>query len=151
MALKSIPLNANWGKLASASFPAASSVTISNINSVSRIAILVEGVSTSSASGVLALRFNGDTGSNYYKFVDTGAATSLAIAQVGTAGSTYFSSYIVELANTSAPVKPVINAGDGGAGTNGGYWRSTANITSLTLVLTAGGNFDAGTYSIWAI
>ena len=151
MTLKGLSTSPNWARIASASFPSASSVTISNLTNVSRIAILVEGVSTSSASGVLALRFNGDTGSNYYRLADTGAATSLAIAQVGTAASTYFSSYIVELANTSAPVKPIMNAGETSTGTNGGYWRSTANITSLTLVLTAGGNFDAGTYSVWAI
>jgi hypothetical protein len=148
MALKVVPNS--WGKIASSSFPGASSVTISNINAT-RIAILVEGVSTSSSSGVLALRFNGDTGSNYIRFMDTSASTSLAIGQVGTAGSAYWGSYMVELANTSAPLKPVINAGDGGAGTNAGSWRNTANITSLTLLLTAGGNFDSGSYHIWGI
>jgi hypothetical protein len=151
MTLKGLSTSPNWARIASASFPSASSVTISNLTNVSRIAILVEGVSTSSASGVLALRFNGDTGSNYITLMNTGAGTSLAIGQVGTAGSSYWGSYIVELANTSAPMKPVINAGDGGAGTNGGSWRNSANITSLTLLLTAGGNFDAGSYHIWGM
>jgi hypothetical protein len=148
MSLKVVPNS--WGKIASASFPSASSVTISNINAT-RIAILVEGVSTSSASGVLALRFNGDTGSNYIRFMDTSASTSLAIGQVGTAGSAYWGSYIVELANTSAPLKPITNSGETSTGTNGGCWRNAANITSLTLLLTAGGNFDSGSYHIWGI
>jgi len=149
MALQVVPTPGQWRTIASASFPGASSVTISSVEA-SRIAILIQGVSASAGSSTLALQFNGDTASNYYRFADTGASTSLVIAQIGTAGSAYFSSYIVELADTTAPVKPLLNGGANGSGDSGGMWRNTAKITSITLRNTAG-NFDAGTYTILGI
>ena len=149
MTLQVVPTPGQWRTIASTSFPGAASVTISNVEA-SRIAILIEGVSSSAGSSTLALQFNEDTASNYYKFASTGASTSLVIAQIGTAASTYFASYIVELANTTAPVKPLLNGGANGTGDSGGMWRNAAKITSITFRSTAG-NFDAGTYTILGI
>ena len=149
MTLQVIPTPGKWRTIASASFPGAATVTISNVEA-SRIAILVEGVSSSAGSSTLALQFNEDTASNYYRFAQTSATTSLVIAQIGTAASAYFMSYIVELADTTAPVKPLLNGGANGTGDSGGMWRNTSKITSITFRSTAG-NFDAGTYTILGI
>ena len=149
MALQVVPTPGQWRTIASASFPGAATVTISDVEA-SRIAILIEGVSSSAGSSTLRLQFNGDTASNYYKFADTSANTSLVIAQIGTAASTFFMSYIVELADTTAPIKPLLNGGANGSGDSGGMWRNTSKITSITL-RSGAGNFDAGTYTILGI
>lgn len=149
MTLQVIPTPGKWRTIASTSFPAAGDVTISNVEA-SRIAILIEGVSSSSGTSTLGLQFNGDTASNYYRFANTSATTSLIIAQIGTAASAYFMSYIVELADTTAPVKPLLNGGANGTGDSGGMWRNTSKITSITF-RTSIGNFDAGTYTILGI
>jgi hypothetical protein len=94
------------------------------------------------------LRFNGDTGANYYgpNFNDTFGR--MAVGQDSGAGFSNSASAFVELANTSAR-KPIVN-GNYNTGVDGAVWNDTSAITSITIALSGAGNFTNGTYYVWS-
>ena len=60
---------------------------------------------------------------------------------------------MIDAANTAILMKPLIASGQStSANPNlmGGAWSSTAAITSVQLLWSAGASFDAGTYSVWS-
>lgn len=134
-----------WNLVASATIPASTNTfTVSNSGG-SRIAIILDGASATLVTSEIRLRFNGDTAANYYTVSGAAGVTYLVMGSMAVAASSYYTSAVVELANQSSSHKPVIVAGAAG---NGGTYRSTNPITSVTIFCSSG-NFDAGSYQVW--
>jgi hypothetical protein len=112
-----------------------------------------------SGSGLAGARIqlNGDTGNNYGvgSSVNTTSAgiNNSFFALNGSMSDTqkYSGGVFVYFADTSLPIKPVLNidSGDGSTLTTG-FYRSTSAITSCRFFGNAG-TFDAGTYYIWSM
>jgi hypothetical protein len=142
---------------------AAASYTFSSIPSTyTDLVLIVNGTCTLAANA--AIRYNGDTGSNYsltYLLGDGSSAqsgrnsdqTSLTAGQIGTDNSTQITS-IMNYANTTT-YKTMLSRGNW---TNNltradtGLWRSTAAINSVTIFSLQGYNFNAGsTFTLYGI
>jgi len=142
-----------------------SSITISSIpGTYLNLKIWFEGTTDQTAAENVLLRFNSDAGSNYdyrqiYSYANTGsgtgvlsygaqATTSMAICAAGQTGSYYTGECEITVtgyANTnwSKGVHSVDSGASGsptyqGTFAEGGTWRSTAAITSFTLLPGAG-------------
>lgn len=145
---------------------AASSITFSSISSAyTDLRVVFSNVKiSSSSSNVAYLRFNGDTGGNYSFTTVYGYGTGVASAR-GTSGDGYTGiqlntgpvsttvpqfytadilSYQSSTFKTSLLTSSQDANGSGFVVREVGLWRSTAAITSLTLVHSAV-NFAAGT------
>jgi hypothetical protein len=134
-----------WNLIASTTIPTSTSTfTVSNSGG-SRIAIILDGASATAVTSEIRLRFNGDTAANYYTVSGATGVTYLVMGSMAAAASVYYTSAVVELADKPSSHKPVIV---GGAVGNGGTYRSTNPITSIT-IFCGNGNFDAGSYQIW--
>lgn len=139
---------AGWTQVATASFPAASSVTISGLTAANEFLVLLSGWShtnTGGSNGVLA-QFNTDTGSNYNRASAGVQTTSLVVTPNIANTETAYHAFLVTGANTTQ-LKYVIALG---AAANGGIWNSANAISSITLLQSQTGNFDAGTYYVWS-
>jgi hypothetical protein len=138
---------------------AVASVTFSSIPATYTDLVLVyAGVIASGGEVGLTIRFNGDSGSNYSKtdVVGNGSAASSARdsnyteANIGLASSTVQANsifHIMNYANTTTN-KTVLARGNNSAGyvrLGVGLWRSTAAITSVTLIAGGSVNFNIGT------
>jgi len=64
------PTNANWTLLnaGGTALTGASTITVSGISSADKIMVISDGASSATASSVITLRFNADSGSNYRYF-----------------------------------------------------------------------------------
>ena len=144
------PAGFSWTSAASASFPTnTNTVTISNLSGKSYL-IVIDGV-TFAGNDLIALRFNGDTGSNY-RTNPSDASSRIRISATETVSTAvYYAAYIPQ-ANTTAALKSVITVGNPSSATAiGGTWRSTSAITSITLRSDGSQNFTGGTYQIWSV
>lgn len=146
---------------------AAASVTFSSIPSTYTDLILV--MSPSVASLVeLKMRFNSDTGSNYSSTELTGTGTtagssrhsnqtSMYVNYNAYAGNDFNSNFIAQIQNYSNSTTyktALIRANNAGYGVDAivGLWRSTAAITSITILNGASANFQSGsTFSLYGI
>ena len=145
---------------------AVASVTFSSIPATYTDLVLVyTGVIASGGEVGLSLRFNGDSGANYSKtdIVGSGAAATSARdsnyteANIGLASSTTQANSIFHIMNYSnaTTYKTALGRGNNTGGyvrAGVGLWRSTAAITSITLI--AGGlvNFNIGsTFTLYGI
>lgn len=126
-----------------------STVSVSGINSNSFYILLKDwSHNNTAAAASLSLRFNSDSGSNYVNTSGTGTLTALTSPTfVHTA--VHNISIKVDLANTTAHLKPVYTIADDTSAQYFGYYKSASAITSAQLSLSAG-SFDGGTYEIWS-
>ena len=158
----------------------ATSVTFSNIPNVYTNLLLTGVVRTDrdATADTLSARFNGDSGNNYDRIKtriqssgvttdDDRAANLLWIARCEAAQATAqaFSpvlAWIIDYHNTTRYKHLIsglsVNRGAASADTDlvlsltGGYWRSTAAITSLTLLPDIGTNLVAGSrFYLWGL
>jgi hypothetical protein len=139
-----------WTSAASANFPTGTNtVTISSLSGKSYL-IVINGV-TFGGNDLISVRFNGDSGNNYYD-VNSNASSRIKLNNTETVSTpTYYSAY-VPMANTSAALKVVLNGGTpGSAAAIGGSYRSTSAITSITLKSEGEQNFTGGSYQIWSV
>lgn len=153
----------------------ASTVTVSGISGKEKLFILVSGAS-SSAQSTISLRFNTDTGNNYYSYgtvigapttyisdqigaENAGTINQLVIAQMSTSTSSTVSGYcLITGCASSTNIKFFQTAGgcsnSGSSGhqdhIKGGYYNSTSAITSVSVTCPGGGNLDAGTVFVYA-
>jgi hypothetical protein len=121
------------------------------------------------ASGNINLRFNGDTGSNYYRigFTDSnwnviGSWTNAAFVFVGQHQASdkdvYTFSPVFNYA-TSNGIKWAQNIGasQSSGATNPAmytghyYWNSSSAITSVTIYTSDSANWTAGTFTVWGL
>jgi hypothetical protein len=134
-----------WNLVASGTIPTATNTfTVSNTGG-SRISIILDGASATAITSEIRLRFNGDTAANYYTIGAATGTTYLVLGSMAAIASVYYTAATIEMANKSASHKMVEV---GGAVGNGGTYRSTNPITSITIFCSAG-NFDAGSYQVW--
>lgn len=140
---------------------AAASYTFSSIPSTYTDLVIV-GQGTLSADGGWAVRFNGDTASNYSSTVVYGDGTSAASARAvndtsmglgygGTAQGTNI--FHIQNYSNSTTYKSALSrqSGNGYVAAKVGLWRNTSAITSIT-ALTYSGNFAVGsTFTLYGI
>lgn len=140
----STPTANGWTKIASGSFPAASSVTFNSLSGNNIFIYTQNWSSTSTAT--LQVRMNGNAGANYvpYNGDVTGVANQLTVSSsIGATSAGY-----------NALLFPMIKGTTGHlcmAGSLGGVYNdgSSSELTSITLLLSAG-NFDSGIYEVWS-
>ena len=134
--------------------------------------IIVAAGSSANASAEFSLRFNTDTGANYFQRLgvayaastasqddityDSGNTTSLLISRMSGNASSAVNAYATVTGTNTAGLK-MVNSGSASnaAGANfaamlisGGYWSGSATVTSVSLVSNSG-NFDAGTIYVY--
>ena len=149
----------------------ASSYTFSSIPSTYTDLVLVSNVATTVNGKDLAVQFNGDTGTNYSRTVLTGDSTTATSVRATTQAYMFLdyngaisttlgnNNCITQIMNysNSTTYKTVLsrsnNAGTGfGVDANVGLWRSTAAITSMTIIATTSGVFATGsTFTLYGI
>jgi hypothetical protein len=161
----------NFSLLGTGTLTGATNITVSGISGMNDIQIHIIGASCDSASATVAVQFNSDTGSNYYRYgaevywpstyVSTqmtaiaGATTSFRVGAMSTSATGLVSGYLAVRGCNSAGKKMITAAGSGTAGggtdqiayTLGGYYNSSSTISSVTVRASA--NFDAGTFEVY--
>lgn len=146
-----------------------------NFNSISGnytdLVLVASNVTSVSAGSWMGLRFNSDTGSNYSMTEMYGNGTSststryssntlvpinyysgTGVNQTGFVSVTHIMNYSNSTTNKTTITREN-NAGDPnypGAGAIVGLWRSTAAITSIT-ILAQVSNFNSGTFTLYGI
>lgn len=152
----------------------ATDITFSSIPSTYTDLVLVTATFGSRAANAdsLAVRFNGDTGSNYSYTYMIGDANGAASGRASSQTNIWFGNFS---SNSVANPSPIIiqiqnyantttfktalsrqNAIAGGGytnvGANVGLWRSTAAINSITVRSETGSNFSSGsTFNLYGI
>lgn len=146
------PAGASWSSIASGNFSGAgTTVTVTGVTG-KILAIVYDQMSPTAGNGNFFLRFNSDTGSNYYvaNRADDSAKTGILLATTDDgAAASYRGWAIVNLADSTAPFK-IVDTGFYGDEGNSGYWVNSNAITSISLALSTG-SYDAGTYQIWKL
>lgn len=153
---------------------AAASYTFSSIPATYTDLIIVASIKADSTTiATPALRFNGDTTSNYSATWIYGSGSSAASSRTGSATSLYtgdyiagvestnFATFITEIFNyaNTTTFKTVIsrnnqvNSADGETGATVGQWRKTPEaITTILYTSTNGANYAAGsTFTLYGI
>jgi len=162
-------MTATYDSIASSTLSSTtSSVTFSNISgSYNDLVLVWQGSNTSASNGkVVSLRFNGDTGSNYYRMIayssgpvlyygDT--ATSLQIAEsvynntLGAMAKWDLFGYSSGKRNKIVLSKLSRSLTDSHY-ISGGFWRNTAAITSIEVLFLDGFSFSVGsTFTLYGI
>jgi hypothetical protein len=165
---------ANWSLLnaGGTALTGAQTITVSGISGKDKIMVLIEGASSASASSSIGVRFNTDTGSNYYETgrysniqstyangnyeINSGTGTKLQWANLSNNAASQAAGYVMLSGCNSSGVKVFTlvggaNAG-GGSGAlwfeSGGYYNSASTISSVSLN-SSSGNFDNGTVFVY--
>lgn len=145
-----------------------SSVTFSNISGSYTDLVVVFGSFQGTTNFSFAIRFNGDTGSNYSYTNIEGDGTSVFAARSSTTG--WFNGanigfpdsksnaifHIMNYSNTTTNKTGLcrynyLGSGLPGTGASVGLWRNTAAITSVTAFISSG-NFTAdGTITLYGV
>ncbi len=163
---------ANWSLLNTGGTALAGSntVTVSGISGKDKIMIMFDSAEQASASQILQIRINGDTGSNY-SFFGGGATnrptySSSVIEPFSAIGNDNINLCVYPRLSTdgiasgyclisgaNASGSKIFNfsatSNNGGADTQtfytgGGYWSNSATVTSVSLKLDSAGNFGSG-------
>jgi hypothetical protein len=167
---------ANWSLVnaGGTALTGAATVTVSGISGADKIMVLIHYASGASASREIGFRFNTDTASNYYIYglritagstysastilgSESGNRDRVDMALLGSNAASEASGYISLTGCNSSGVKAFQFAGSGNAGggngqfsqIGGGYYNSSSTISSVSAVISGGGNFDAGTMYVY--
>jgi hypothetical protein len=164
----------NWTLLNSGgtALTGASTITVSGISGKDKIMVIVSGGSSNSGAAYVGVRFNTDTGSNYYQygsyatydstyspsgFGDQQGANNVAwLFATSSGASSSGSGYLIMTGANSSGVKSYNSAGGAfptvGTGqvhyNSGGYYDSASTISSIS-IFTNTGNLDAGTVFVY--
>jgi len=167
---------ANWSLVnaGGTTLTGASTITVSGISGADKIMVLIHYASGASASREIGFRFNTDTASNYYIYglritagstysastilgAESGNRDRVDMALLGSNAASVASGYISLTGGNSSGVKAFQFGGSGDAGggngqfsqIGGGYYNSSSTISSVSAVISGGGNFDAGTMYVY--
>jgi hypothetical protein len=158
---------ANWSLLNSGgtALTGASTITVSGISGKDKIMILIDSASTTAGDNDIGVRFNTDSGSNYYRYgyrlktpttyaasilvPVNGVSTNILIGGMSDVATSEVSGYCMLSGCNSAGVKIFESAGSGlQSGSEnqelynlGGYYNSSSTISSISVV-SSSGNFD---------
>ena len=154
----------------------AATVTVSGISGKEKLFIIIEGASTDATAPGIGVRFNTDTGSNYYQYgsgiLATTSYSSADLVRTITGADNYATFGIGNSTSTASTINGYcLLTGcssstsikmfqiNGGASSNGyayqfnfhtgGYYNSNTAITSVSAFSTSG-SFDAGKIYIYA-
>lgn len=145
---------------------AAASVTFSSIPGTYKDLVLeIIGQLAPSASGSIAIRYNGDTTTNYsqtYLYgngtaASSGRSSNVTYAYGGDVGDTQISTnfiHIMSYANTTTYKTALCRGAKADSGTNATVtlWRSTAAITTVLVANSTTNNFLSGSvFRLWGI
>ena len=175
LAWASVSAGANWSLLntGGTALTGASTITVSGISAKDKIFVLVQGASSASADSELNIRFNGDSGSNYF-YVGASlnlnnspvlsnditraasTATQIRFGKLSTSASSDLAGYISLTGGNSSGIKMIQSvaaaAGAGGGEQHhqylGGYYNTSSTISSVSIISNTG-NFDAGTIYVY--
>lgn len=159
--------------LASGNLPTgASTVTLSSIPSgYVALRLYIRGAKCSTAGCLIQIRFNGDTGSNYWSGSSTSPGSGAAAAAFADKWQTLYNQNtetdgeivfdVLDYANSSVN-KIIGNAfctyNSVGASPSEwnildrrGLWKSTSAVTSITIYEDGGKNFSAGSYILYGV
>jgi hypothetical protein len=166
---------ANWSLLNSGgtALTGASTVTVSGISGKDKIMVLVSATKSTNVSAGFGIRFNTDTGSNYYSYgiyqaYETtyskenfgevnGAASSVGLGQTSSGSSSILSGYMILTGGNSSGVKSYSAVGGAwpfGTGSGqyhyqiGGYYNSSSTISSISIICSTG-NLNGGTVFVY--
>jgi hypothetical protein len=166
---------ANWSLLnaGGTALTGAQTVTVSGISGADKIMVLIAGASSASASSLIGVRINTDTGTNYYPFggyVLPAASYAVTLTRTVQAAEAYIrvgvtssnaasivsGAVLIDGTNSSGvKIFNVHGSADAPGGANqhgalgiGGYWNSSSTVTSIS-VYSDTGNLDAGTVYIF--
>lgn len=167
---------ANWSLLnaGGTALTGAQTITVSGISGKDKIAIVVDAASSASGSSTIGIRLNTDTGTNYYSFgnrtianstysrddvrgYSTGSDPNQFRVGVMSASSTseVYGFCLLSGCNAAGLKVAQVNGGGMPDGNNGhqiynygGYYNSASTISSISVV-SASGNFDAGTVYVY--
>lgn len=159
MGISGLPstVSTKWVEIASNSPTSGNSITFSSIPEYNNYKLTCIGL-TSSASGNLLLRFNGDTGSNYIvtglgnsgssASVTGTTTTSLTIIDAGIGNGGTAEIYILggnqptkQINYWSRATNPYFNAN--------ALWNSTSTITSMDFLWSFSATFTGGTFRLY--
>jgi hypothetical protein len=164
---------ANWTLLnaGGTALTGAATITVSGISGKDKIMVLISGASTGSTGTSCDIRFNTDSGNNYYGYglnyeytttysannynTISGATDRIRLGTMSSNAASTISGYVLTTGCNASGVKVFNSAGTGGAGGSnsqqnyimGGYYNSASTISSVSVVSSA--NFDAGTVFIY--
>ena len=168
LAWASVSAGANWSLLnaGGTSLSGGSTITVSGISGKDKIMVLVKDASSSSASATMSLRFNTDSGSNYYSFgmsytfnssysssdfgtLGGSASTGVFLGRVSSDAAAAVAGNMIITGCNSTGVKVFQGFGSGRPRTgngqisylSGGYYDSSSVISSVSIV-TDTGTFD---------
>lgn len=151
----------------------ASTITVSGISGADKVFVLVTGASSANASSEFNIRFNGDSGSNYFysgaTFNISGASfntsmftrasstnTQIRFGTMSGGATSDIAGYVSLTGGNSSGIKMIQSVAAASPVTQvgqeqfilGGYYNSASTISSVSIVSTSG-NFDAGTIYIY--
>jgi len=167
---------ANWTLLNSGgtALTGAATITISGISGKDKIMVLFKSASSANVYAEICVRFNADTGNNYYNFgsffsigpsyavgnftaQEGDQRSSAIIGAIGSAADGRVTGYCLvtgcnasgtKIFQTTSGVTP--GAGNGQTPySTGGYYDSSSTISSISMFSTTG-NFDNGTVYVYA-
>ncbi len=145
---------------------------MSGISGKDKIMVLVDGASSASASSLIYVRLNTDTGSNYYIYgadwyntgtyaasnynAIYGSGVGFRLAFMSASATSAVGGYVLLSGCNAAGVKVMNAVGAAMAATSnnhqtyvtGGYYDSSSTISSVS-VFSATGNLDAGTVYVY--
>jgi len=160
--------------ISTTSIPAASSVTISGLSGYNKLFVVINKISSSTTWSNCRIRFNADTGANYYYggyrqywestysnvnqyafpagsntyiwniLLRETAQDTSAWLEIDGCNSTTYKTYKMNSGTTSG-----VAADTNEFNTQGGYYNASAVLSSITILNGAGTNFDAGTVTIF--
>ena len=146
---------------------AAASVTFSSIAGTYTDLVLVCNPIITTTNDQIAIRLNGDTGTNYSRTILAGNGTTTASYQGSSESYAYTGYYSTLYTNPTTNIFHFMNysnattyktllgrssSADTTALSSVNLWRSTSAITSIVLTIAGATNFDAGsTFNLYGI
>lgn len=128
-------------------------VTI-NVGSYAFYFLWLDQVGTDTASAIINLRLNGDTGNNYYYGGNSlgNGVSSFRLGAMSSTVTTDISGGVLITGGNGTGIKSIQNMAKGATSTQdtytSGYWAGSAAVTSISL-FTSGTAFDEGTVYIY--
>jgi hypothetical protein len=164
---------ANWSLLnaGGTALTAASTITVSGISGKDKIMVLIDNASGVSAECTVSIRFNADSGTNYYRYGYynyigstyvasnfsklSSSSSSIVLGKTSTDAASQLAGYCLVTGANSSGVKVYNSVGQGSAGSGsdhtgyalGGYYDSSSTISSVSVI--GGSNFDTGTIFVY--
>jgi hypothetical protein len=166
---------ANWSIVNSGgtALTGATTITVSSISGADKLMVLVSGASTTSGGSSYSIRFNADSGTNYinvgaflefptsystnnFSVINDVAANQITLGSPSSNAGSALSGWLMLTGGNAAGVKQYWSSANATPSTGngqingqiGGIWSGSATVSSVSII-SASGNFDAGTIYVY--